>query len=183
MYRSGLTKCLDLWVCIGGRSHVKSKLPLRVSLEGPTLEANTASFACRVGTHCCFFEHQTSSWLECKGRLVWRIYFPPGSRSGLRCPHWEELTGMRLTEGAEEWCCLLFLTLGREVIEWVGWCVCVSVCLSPSLMVGVIEFFWEKACVTWHHSSCHDAEFLPMEKFFCETFQWPYCSVHTMKAE
>ena len=177
MYQTGLTKWLDLWVCTGGRSHVKSELPLRVSLEDPTLEANTTSFACRVGIHCCFFEHQTSSWLECKGRPVWKIYFPPGSHSGLRCPHWDETDwgnwGMKLPS----------LPYPGAWGRWVGWLVRVCVCLSPSLMVGVIEFFWEKACVTWHHSSCHDAEFLPMEKFFCETFQWPYCSVHTMKAE
>lgn len=70
-------------VCLYSTSHVESELPLSASLEGPTLEAHTlspreahtASFACRVGTDCCFFEYQINSWLVCRGQLVWKICF------------------------------------------------------------------------------------------------------------
>lgn len=76
----------------------------------------------------CFLKHQSPT-------QVWDVH--PGTSS----LGWDWLRELRRVLPS-----LLCLTLGCEVIGWVGWLVYMSASL---LHVGVTEFFWEKACVTW----------------------------------
>lgn len=146
---------------VWGRSLAESKLPLKIPLEGSSLEAYMPTqplLPVELEPQHCFFEHQISGWLAFRGQLVWKICFFKYWNPTQLCEmftlweaHWND------SEGVGGSCFLLFsLTLGMWSLRGMaGACVCLYL---PPLSWVLVEFFWAETCMTWHHCSCCNPE-------------------------
>lgn len=154
----GLSKWLDLLMCIWGRSHIESKINFD-SLFGKPHVGGPCS-VCQGGQHSLFclqswnalhFLWTPDRQLAC----VWGLMCVKNVSLNTRVPLRSEVcTSGRSTVG-----CNWLRELRRDAAfsslphpgAWghrVGWLA--RVYMSASLLrVGVTEFFWEKACVMW----------------------------------
>ena len=137
----GLSKWLDLLMCIWGRSHIESKINFD-SLFGKPHVGGPCS-VCQGGQHSLFCLQSWNAlhflWIPDRQlACVWGLMCVKNVSLNTRVPLRSEVC----TLGGAQWAAtdwgswggmlpsLLSLTLGREVIGWVGWLVCT--CLPPS---------------------------------------------------